>query len=201
MKKLTKFSFFCNALLLMLMSFEFGFANPIREYKEIDNFELKLAIGKKIYNQPGDGCWSCHGAEGVKADGISQNIKEKHKNISDLRNPATWTSFNIIKRYSGESEMLSQRDISLSLVRLGAEDWNKDLAPLIREYTGSNIIFFDEQMIGIHSKLLKKNARSVSRNLKREKVKFKAKEVIDIMATSVFFYIEETFIKKRKGSN
>jgi len=201
MKKLTKFSFFCNALLLMLMSFEFGFANPIREYKEIDNFELKLAIGKKIYNQPGDGCWSCHGAEGVKADGISQNIKEKHKNISDLRNPATWTSFNIIKRYSGESEMLSQRDISLSLVRLGAEDWNKDLAPLIREYTGSNIIFFDEQMIGIHSKLLKKNARSVSRNLKREKVKFKAKEVIDIMATSVFFYIEETFIKKRKDSN
>ena len=201
MKKLIKFSFFCNALLLMLMSFEFGFANPIREYKEIDNFELKLAIGKKIYNQPGDGCWSCHGAEGVKADGISQNIKEKHKNISDLRNPATWTSFNIIKRYSGESEMLSQRDISLSLVRLGAEDWNKDLAPLIREYTGSNIIFFDEQMIGIHSKLLKKNARSVSRNLKREKVKFKAKEVIDIMATSVFFYIEETFIKKRKGSN
>ena len=201
MKKLTKFSFFCNALLLMLMSFEFGFANPIREYKEIDNFELKLAIGKKIYNQPGDGCWSCHGAEGVKADGISQTIKEKHKNISDLRNPATWTSFNIIKKYSGESEMLSQRDISLSLVRLGAEDWNKDLAPLIREYTGSNIIFFDEQMIGIHSKLLKKNARSVSRNLKREKVKFKAKEVIDIMATSVFFYIEETFIKKQKDSN
>ena len=83
--------------------------------------------------------------------------------------------------------MLSQRDISLSLVRLGAEDWNKDLAPLIREYTGSNIIFFDEQMIGIHSKLLKKNARSISRNLKREKVKFKAKDVIDI-ATSVFLY-------------
>ena len=43
--------------------------------------------------------------------------------------------------------MLSQRDISLSLVRLGAEDWNKDLAPLIREYTGSNIIFFDEQRL------------------------------------------------------
>ena len=201
MRNLLKFLFFSNAILLLLGSFGFCFANPIREYFEIENVELKLAIGEKIYNQPGDGCWSCHGAEGVKADGGNQNIKEKHKNISDLRNPATWTSFNIIKKYSGESEMLSQRDISLSLVRLGAEDWNKDLAPLIREYTGSNIIFFDEQMIGIHSKLLKKNARSVSRNLKREKVKFKAKDVIDIMATSVFFYIEEAFIKKRKDTN
>jgi len=36
---------------------------------------------------------------------------------------------------------------------------------------------------------------------KREKVKFKAKDVIDIMATSVFFYIEEVFIKKRKDTN
>ena len=51
-------------------------------------------------------------------------------------------------------------------------------------------------MIGIHSKLLKKNTRSISRTLKREKVKFKAKDVVDIMATSVFFYIEEAFIKK-----
>ena len=60
----------------------------------------------------------------------------------------------------------------------------------------SNIIFFEEQMNGIHSKLLKKNGRSISRKLKREKVKFKAKDVIDIMTTSVFFYIEESFIKK-----
>ena len=32
-------------------------------------------------------------------------------------------------------------------------------------------------------------------------IKFKAKDVIDIMATSVFFYIEEVFIKKRKDTN
>ena len=201
MRNFLKLLFISVALLLIVGPIKFGFANPIREYREIDNFELKLAIGRKIYNQPGDGCWSCHGAEGAKSGTVDQNIKEKHKNISDLRNPATWTSFKIIKKYSGDSEMLSQRDISLSLVRLGAEDWNNDLAPLIREYTSSNIIFFDEQMIGIHSKLLKKNARSVSRTLKREKVKFKAKDVIDIMATSVFFYIEEAFIKKRKDSN
>ena len=51
-------------------------------------------------------------------------------------------------------------------------------------------------MVDINSKLLKKNTRSISRTLKREKVKFKAKDVVDIMATSVFFYIEEAFIKK-----
>ena len=84
-------------------------ANPVRQYMEIDRADLKLLIGEKLYNQPGDGCWSCHGAEGIKADGISDEIAKKHQNIADLRNPATWTSFKIIKKYAGESEMLSQR--------------------------------------------------------------------------------------------
>ena len=171
-------------------------AKPIKEYVDLDREDLALFIGEKIYNQPGDGCWSCHGSTGVKTETKNLDKDIKNKNIADLRNPASWTSFKIIQKYSGNSTMLSQRDISLSLVRLGAEDWNNELAPLIREYTGSNIIFFDEQMIGIHSKLLKKNARSISRKLKREKVKFKARDVVDIMATSVFFYIEESFIKK-----
>lgn len=171
-------------------------ANPVRQYTEIDKADLKLLIGEKIYNQPGDGCWSCHGAEGMKVDVTNSDASKKNKNIADLRDPTTWTSYKIITKYSGESEMLSQRDISLSLVRLGAEDWNQELAPAIKKYTGSNVIFFDEQMIGIHSKLLKKNTRSMSRNLKREKVKFKGKDIMDIMATSVFFYIENKFIKK-----
>ena len=172
-------------------------ANPVRQYIEIDKADLKLLIGEKIYNQPGDGCWSCHGAEGMKVDATNSNTSKKNKNIADLRDPTTWTSYKIITKYSGESEMLSQRDISLSLVRLGAEDWNQELAPAIKKYTGSNVIFFDEQMIGIHSKLLKKNTRSMSRNLKREKVKFKGKDIMDIMATSVFFYIENKFIGKK----
>ena len=172
-------------------------ANPIRQYIEIDRADLKLLIGEKIYNQPGDGCWSCHGAEGMKVNSTNPDTSKKNKNIADLRDPTTWTSYKIITRYSGESEMLSQRDISLSLVRLGAEDWNQELAPAIKKYTGSNVIFFDEQMIGIHSKLLKKNTRSMSRNLKREKVKFKGKDIMDIMATSVFFYIENKFIGKK----
>ena len=176
-------------------------ANPIRQYIEIDRADLKLLIGEKIYNQPGDGCWSCHGAEGMKVGSTNLDTSKKKKNIADLRDPTTWTSYKIITKYSGESEMLSQRDISLSLVRLGAEEWNQELAPAIKKYTGSNVIFFDEQMIGIHSKLLKKNTRSMSRNLKREKVKFKGKDIMDIMATSVFFYIENKFIGKKSEEN
>ena len=190
-----------NCLVLGIFVLAFLFlgqltAKPIKEYVDLDREDLALFIGEKIYNQPGDGCWSCHGSTGMKTDTKNLDKDIKNKNIADLRNPASWTSFKIIQKYTGNSTMLSQRDISLSLVRLGAEDWNNELAPLIREYTGSNIIFFDEQMIGIHSKLLKKNARSISRKLKREKVKFKARDIIDIMATSVFFYIEESFIKK-----
>ena len=83
MRNLLKFLFFSNTLLFLLGSLAFCFANPIREYSEIENVELKLAIGKKIYNQPGDGCWSCHGAEGVKADGVNQNIKDKHIYLYD----------------------------------------------------------------------------------------------------------------------
>ena len=81
-----------------------------------------------------------------------------------------------------------------SLVRLKRIVFNKDLAPLIKKYTGSNVIFFDEQMIGIHSNYLFFPARSMSRNLKREKV-FKEKDIMELMATSVFFYIENQVYK------
>ena len=190
---LKSFFVFSFVLLQIFFSYEVT-AKPIRQYMEIDREDLKMLLGEKLYNQPGGGCWSCHGAEGMKLAGVTEDTTKKHQNIADLRNPATWTSFKIIKEYTGNSEMLSQRDISLSLVRLGADEWNKDLAPRIRKYTGSNVIFFDEQMIGIHSKFLKKNARSISRTLKREKVKFKGKDIMDIMATSVFFYIEKKFV-------
>ena len=194
MLSLLKICLIFTFALLQIVLIPVATAKPIRQYMEIEREDLKMLLGEKLYNQPGGGCWSCHGTKGMKLDGVSDDTKKKHQNIADLRNPATWTSFKIIKEYTGKSEMLFQRDISLSLVRLGADEWNKELAPLIREYTGSNVIFFDEQMIGIHSKFLKKNARSVSRTLKREKVKFKGRDIMDIMATSVFFYIEKKFV-------
>jgi len=48
-------------------------------------------------------------------------------------------------------------------------------------------------MIGIHSKYLKKNSKSIIRMLKKSKVKFKSQELMDIMATSVLRYIENKF--------
>jgi hypothetical protein len=63
------------------------------------------------------------------------------------------------------------------------------VAPLIRSQTGSNEIFFDERMIGIHSGYLKKNQRAIARLLKRAKVRANQDEVLDIMATSVFAYL------------
>ena len=84
-------------------------ANPVRQYMEIDRADLKLLIGEKLYNQPGDGCWSCHGAEGIKADGVSDEIAKKHQNIADLRNPVTWTSFKIIKKRELNREMEYER--------------------------------------------------------------------------------------------
>jgi hypothetical protein len=55
------------------------------------------------------------------------------------------------------------------------------------------MVFFDDRMIGIHSKYLRRNSKSVIRVLKRNKVRFKSKELMDIMATSVFHYLEETY--------
>ena len=75
----------------------FDLKSHLMEFLSIDRADLKLLIGEKLYNQPGDGCWSCHGAEGIKADGVSDEITKKHQNIAALRNPATWTSFRIIK--------------------------------------------------------------------------------------------------------
>ena len=182
--------------MLLLVSINCANSKPIREYLELDNAEIKLLIGEKIYNQPGDGCWSCHGSKGIKIDVREIAKKSEDKNVADLRDRKTWTSYKISTLFDSKSMgSLSQKDISTSLIRLGAEEWNKNLAPAIRKHSASNIIFFDEQMIGIHSKMLKKNARSMSSLLKREKIKFKGRDVMDIMATSVFFYIEEKFIK------
>ena len=56
-------------------------ANPVRQYIEIDRADLKLLIGEKIYNQPGDGCWSCHGAEGMKVDATNSNTSKKIRTL------------------------------------------------------------------------------------------------------------------------
>ena len=94
---------------------------------------------------------------------------------------------------SEKAQQLDQRQIALSLIRLGAEEWNTTMVPIIRKFSSADVLFFDDRMIGIHSKYLKKNSKKIRRMLKREKVKFKSGELMDIMATSVFLYLESNF--------
>lgn len=153
------------------------------EYKSVDDVALQTEIGIRLFNQPTDGCWSCHGT-----DANSLKSRAGDNKAIRLSDPSTWRSYQIAPTFDSDTG-LSQRQIAVSLIRLGADDWNRQLAPLIRAQTGSNEIFFDERMIGIHSGYLKKNQRAIARLLKRAKVRANQDEVLDIMATSVFAYL------------
>ena len=153
------------------------------EYKSVDDVALQTEIGIRLFNQPTDGCWSCHGTDANTLK--SRTGDNKAIRLSD---PSTWRSHQIVPTFDSDSG-LSQRQIAVSLIRLGADEWNRQLAPLIRSQTGSNEIFFDERMIGIHSGYLKKNQRVIARILKRAKIRASREDVLDIMATSVFAYM------------
>lgn len=153
------------------------------EYKSVDDMALQTEIGIRLFNQPTDGCWSCHGT-----DANSLKSRAGDNKAIRLSDPSTWRSYQIAPTFESDTG-LSQRQIAVSLIRLGADDWNRQVAPLIRSQTGSNEIFFDERMIGIHSGYLKKNQRAIARLLKRAKIRANQDEVLDIMATSVFAYL------------
>jgi hypothetical protein len=153
------------------------------EYKSVDDVALQTEIGIRLFNQPTDGCWSCHGT-----DANSLKSRAGDNKAIRLSDPSTWRSYQIAPTFDSDTG-LSQRQIAVSLIRLGADEWNRQVAPLIRSQTGSNEIFFDERMIGIHSGYLKKNQRAIARILKRAKIRASREDVLDIMATSVFAYL------------
>ena len=170
----------------LLFSLTFGATSVTAqtlEYRSIDDAALQTEIGMRLFNQPTDGCWSCHGSDAKSLK--SRSGDNKAVRLSD---PSTWRSYQIAPTFDSDTG-LSQRQIAVSLIRLGADEWNRQLAPLIRAQTGSNEIFFDERMIGIHSGYLKKNQRAIVRLLKRAKIRASREDVLDIMATSVFAYL------------
>ena len=161
-------------------------------YRTLDNELLSFKIGEMLFLQPGEGCWTCHGASNSQTLQVTETTKNKVGAV--LHDPATWTSHKITPFYNSEkAQQLDQRQIALSLIRLGAEEWNTTMVPIIRKFSSADVLFFDDRMIGIHSKYLKKNSKKIRRMLKREKVKFKSGELMDIMATSVFLYLESNF--------
>ena len=147
--------------------------------------------------QPSEGCFTCHGIENSEKSQL--DLKKTNTIGAVLSDPTTWTSYKITQNYfPNDDTELHQRQIALSLIRLGANDWNESMVPVIRKLSSGDALFFDDRMIGIHSKYLKKNSRAVLRMLKKNRVKFRSKELMDIMATSVFQYLEDTYHTTKK---
>ena len=182
------------ALVLFLLPPTLGSTEPAAsfQFRELQDKSLSFKIGEMLFQQPSEGCGTCHGGQTVKG-----SVKNQEKNKSAgaiLSDSTTWTSYKITQNYTpNEKKGLHQRQIALSLIRLGATDWNKTMVPVIRKFSSGDMVFFDDRMIGIHSKYLRRNSKSVIRVLKRNKVRFKSKELMDIMATSVFHYLEKTY--------
>ncbi len=162
------------------------------DYKFLSETDLATSIGDRLYNAPSDGCWTCHGSDGT---GISTPTDQSQirSNIK-LTDRTTWTSYKFEQSYmSAITDGVGQRDISISVIRLGADDWNKKMAPFLHKKFEVKFISYDDRMVGIHSKFLNKNKKSTLRLLKRNKVKVKSSELLDVMATSVFIYLETKF--------
>ena len=181
-----------TAFLCIFSSVAFASDSGHFSYRMLEDQKLALEIGEILYNQPGDGCWSCHGGNGAGVRSPTSKAVEEMR--TDLRNRETWSSFKIIDAYASENpNQLTQKAIATSLIRLGAKDWNRKIPPIVAQKTKQNNIYFDQRMIGIHSKYLKKNTKRITRLLKRRKVKYKRKHIMDLMATSVYLFIEEKF--------
>ena len=166
--------------------------DPSFDYKFLSETDLAMSIGDSLFNAPSDGCWTCHGSDGngITTPTDQSQIKSKIK----LNDRTTWTSYNFENSYNAVNENeVGQRDISISVIRLGADDCNKRMAPFLHRKFDTDFISYDDRMVGIHSKFLNKNKKSTLRLLKRNKIRVKSKEVLDVMATSVFFYLETKF--------
>ena len=166
--------------------------DPTFDYKFLSETDLAMSIGDSLFNAPSDGCWTCHGSDG---NGITTPTDQSQiKSNIKLTDRATWTSYKFEDVYNpAEEKSVGQRDISISVIRLGADDWNKSMAPFLHRKFDTDFISYDDRMVGIHSKFLNKNKKSTLRSLKRNKIRIKSSELLDVMATSVFIYLETKF--------
>lgn len=173
-------------------------AEPDFDYEVLSQTNIAMSIGDKLFTAPSDGCWTCHGSDGNGI--ITPTDQSQIKSNVKLTDRETWTSYKFAKIYNKtDAYDVGQRDISISVIRLGADDWNKIMAPFLQQKFDTEFISYDDRMVGIHSKFLAKNKKSTLRLLKRNKIKFKSNELLDIMATSVFIYLETKFAPLNKG--
>ena len=147
------------------------------------NASLALKIGERLHLSQKQGCATCHkidGTGGTKAG------------AANLRTPKNWKSTLIAKTVNGLGlKHESTRSISVGLILNGAEKWNSEFYDRPKYSEVKDKIFFDKRMIGVHSTALKSNRRMAKRLLKKNKKRVGGKKLLQLMAESVYIYMEK----------
>ena len=144
---------------------------------------LALKIGERLHLSPKEGCASCHNRDG-RGGGKAK--------ASNLQSPSTWKSAGVARELRAQGiDGETTRSVAISLISNGAAKWNVNFYKRPEYAAVQNKVFFDEGMIGIHSRALKLNTRIVRRLLKKNKTVVSAKELPRVMAESVYFYLSE----------
>lgn len=150
---------------------------------------LQIKIGKKLFFEKKQGCATCHGLAGKGAD--------RAKDV-DLSRPSSWKSFKIASAINCQKQSnLDVRSVAEELILNGAEKWNENFYETVGLKQPKETVFFDKEMIGIHSSAFKRNVRSIHRVLKKNKIRFKSDLIPRVMAQSVFFYISENLFSEK----
>ena len=150
---------------------------------ELTSLEIPLAlkVGEKVYFARKQGCASCHGKSGSGG---------KRAGSADLRYPKEWKSEIIAERVSANTKRkINAQEVAIGLITEGAERWNSEFYKGGERSAVQSKMFFDEEMIGVHSSAMKRNAKSVLRLLRRNNVKVNRKELPELMARSVYCYL------------
>ena len=154
---------------------------------------LALNIGERLYLSQKQGCSSCHnidGTGGAKAG------------AANLKIPTEWKSSQIARKVNALGfEKKTTRSIAVELILNGAEKWNAKFYSQPQYTKIENKIFFDKRMIGVHSTALRMNQRIAKRILRRNKKKVASKNLLRVMAESVYVYINNQFFPEGKNFN
>ena len=146
---------------------------------------LVIKIGQKLYLERKQGCATCHGLKGTGGD--------RAKGV-DLTRPTSWKSHNIASVIScSNAAGKTFEQVAVELILNGAKYWNEKFYSQLELDSSGNKILLDKQMIGIHSSAFKRNIKSIDRILRKSKIKLNRKEIPNLMANSVFYYVSEQF--------
>ena len=144
---------------------------------------LALKIGERLYHSQKQGCASCHkvdGTGGAKAG------------AANLKVPTNWKSSQIAKKVNALGlKRETTRSIAVGLILNGAEKWNAQFYSHPEYSKIEDKIFFDKRMIGVHSTALKMNQRMAKRILRKNKNRIASKNLLRLMAESVYVYIND----------